>query len=111
MKSAFDCSHVKSVRAYAVLLNGTPAGRVVANWSDNPAGSVCTVTVGIWDGELKGMPSVTARAKGFGYCKFSAAFESAIQSAGVEIHDVHGAGESEVEKWLESHGYTAFRVI
>ena len=45
MKNIHDFKHVKSVTAIALLKNGKPAGKIIANWSDNPAGSVCTACV------------------------------------------------------------------
>lgn len=111
-KSIFDYKHVRSVNAWALVHDGNHAGKVVANWSDNPAGSVCTVCVIIWIGTLcdKGERfDAKGKAGGGGYCKFSAAFESAMRDQGCK--GVHGAGEREVEKWLESKGYEVFRVI
>ena len=38
MKTAYDLNHVKSVSALVLLFNGENAGRMVANYSDNPNG-------------------------------------------------------------------------
>lgn len=87
-KSAFDCSHVKSVRAWAILHDGkgergsdANAGRIVANFSDNPNGSVCTLTLHFWGGPLEIMPGTTGQAGGYGYDKFSAAMSDALSRA------------------------------
>lgn len=111
MKSAFECSHVKSVKAYAIMFKGENAGRIVANYSDNPNGSVCTCTVHFWLGPLKDKPGTTGRAGGYGYDKLSAAFEDAINRIGVPISEVHGVGETAIEKWLNGHGYKTIKVI
>lgn len=56
MKPIFDLPHVKSVRAWVLvgMVNGKPEqqGRIVAHWSDNPAGSVCQAAVMVWGGSL-----------------------------------------------------------
>ena len=118
-KSAWDGSHVKSVTAWALTCGGIEAGRVVANWSDNPAGSVCTATVVFFSGKLQAISSTSGRAGGYGYCKFSSAVWDAIDRAkkadprldSIELTDFNGAGESAVCAWLESNGYKAIRVI
>lgn len=111
-KDAFDGRHVKSVTAWAILHNGEMAGRIVANWSDNPAGSVCTATVHIWGGPLEYLPAMSGKAGGYGYCKFSAAVYDALnRAADVGQISMSGAGESAVSRWLESFGYTTARVI
>ncbi len=115
-RSAFDCKHVKSVSCWALLWRGELAGKIVADWSDNPAGSVCTCTVVIYAGPLAELEKATGNAGGSGYDKLSAAFVSAmgrsnlcdLVSAEVEngLRKVHSAGEAPMRKWLESLGYT-----
>jgi len=105
MKSAYDLSHVKSVTAVALMFEGQHAGRIVANWSDNPMGSVCTVTVGIWLGPLKDMPKKTERAGGYGYDKLASALEQLFGGG------CPGGGRSSVWQWLESKGYVVVEVI
>ena len=130
MRSAFDGKHVMMV-AVAVLVHpdsdreGAYAGRIVANWSDNPAGSVCTATVSINSGPLAFIPNVSGKAGGYGYDKLSAAIYDALRRArdgegeawkyayeadqekckGLDIPDFHGAGFSSVKAWLKTHGY------
>lgn len=110
MKSAYEMNHVKSVKAWAVLFNGEMVGRIVANYSDNPNGSVCTATVGFWGGKLKDTQSSTGRAAGYGYDKFSAAVSSALSKIGVK-NDVDGRGDSSVKALLENLGYSVIEVI
>ncbi len=62
MIPAYELKHCKSVSAVALSFEGKYAGRIVANWSDNPNGSVCTATVAIWHGPLAELPSTTAKA-------------------------------------------------
>ena len=110
MKSAFEMNNVKSVRAWAVTFNGEMSGRIVANYSDNPNGSVCTATVGFWGGPLKDTNASTGRAGGYGYDKFSAAVSSALNKIGVK-NDVDGRGASSVKALLENLGYSVLEVI
>ncbi len=115
MRTAFDCKHVKSVHAWALLHpdapNGRGAGRIVADFSDNPAGAVCTATVCVWAGPLAEMPASTGRAGGYGYCKFSAAVDEALCKAGQDAGDMHGRGGSAIRKWFEARGYQCIEVI
>lgn len=115
-KDAYDLNHVKSVSAIAVLYNGNFAGRIVANWSDNPNGSVCTATVSVWIGPLEYMPKGTGRAGGCGYDKLSSAISDAINKVIAEDPDkiapkFAGCGMTEVRKWFEQFGYELFGVI
>lgn len=110
MKSAFEFNHVKSVKAWAVLFDGEEAGRIVANFSDNPNGSVCTSSVGFWAGPLKGKESSTGRAGGYGYDKFSASVSSALSKIGVK-NDVDGRGAASVRSLLEGLGYQVIEVL
>lgn len=98
-KNVFDLKHVKGVSAICLLKNGKYVGRIVANWSDNPYGSVCTAQVMLWDGELSekvkqrhikteffdcDMPvTMIGRARGYGYDKLSAAISKALDKGGL----------------------------
>lgn len=117
---ANECKHAANVRAWALVWKGKPAGSIVANFSDNPAGAVCTVTIRVYLGPLKELPIVTGRAGGYGYDKFSEAFEQAmrtgitnfskfIESRGVRY--IGGAGDSVVQSFLESLGYVVARAL
>lgn len=124
-KSAFDCKHVNSVRAWALasVKDGKPemVGRVVADYSDNRNGSVCTVTVVAWGGPMNAWheSGMTAKAGGYGYCKFSAAFEEAVRDHATKAGfvppdgkwELHGRGEGAVRNFLEKLGYTVLEVI
>lgn len=121
-RSAYDCSHVKSVAAWALLLSGGEhAGKIVANYSDNPAGSVVTLTVSIWGGKLGALDRASGTAGGYGYDKFSAAFVDALKRSNYEAlgldaeHGVPwgmgGAGQAKVKEWLKGLGYDVFEVI
>ena len=112
----YDMKHVKSVSAYALLYKGKYAGRIVANWSDNPNGSVCTAVVMIHDGPFRDMPVTTGKAGGGGYDKLSAAVHEAIcktvnKDSGLDIPDLGGAGMSAVGEWLSKHGYVMQYII
>ena len=127
MKSAYDRSHVKSVTAWALFHDGKHAGNVVANYSDNPNGSVAVCTVNLFSGPLAFIPSATGQAGGGGYCKFSAAFDDAISRAvksgkgdtdddtaklrALKVPELHGRGASACRAWLESCGYVVASVI
>lgn len=115
-KSAYDYSHVKSVSAWALLFNGEQAGKVVANWSDNPMGSVCTCTITVYAGPGKvwkeGYKShMTGQAGGCGYDKLSGAFSDALHRFGVAHPNLHGAGSEACKAWLRSLGYTVIEVL
>ena len=85
MKNIFDMKHVRGVKAIALLKKGEMAGRIIANYSDNPAGSVCTVMVQIYGHKngADGRNWATGTAGGGGYDKFSAAVSSALRSMGL----------------------------
>jgi hypothetical protein len=108
-RTAYDCRHAKSVLAWGLLHDGKMAGRLVADYSDNPAGSVCTLTLSVWEGPLKDLPVSTprtARTGGYGYCKASAAFAHIVGD-----HKLHSAGMSTVRSWLEDRGYDVVDVL
>ena len=110
MRSAFDLNHVKSVKAWALTFKGEMAGRIVANYSDNPAGSVCVASAGFWGGPFKDKEHSTGRAGGYGYDKFSAAVSEALHKIGV-VNELDGRGDSSVKNFLESKGYKVLEVI
>jgi len=112
----YDMKGMKSVSAYVLLYKGRYAGRIVANWSDNPNGSVCTAAVMIFDGPLSDMPVTTGKAGGYGYDKMSAAVNEAIckvasKDSGLVVPDFGGAGMSVVGAWFEEHGYKIHDII
>jgi hypothetical protein len=114
--NVFDLKHVKIVSAIAILYEGKPSGRIIANWSDNPNGSVCTAMVGVWSGPLGEMPKAVGRAGGCGYDKLSSAISDAINKVIAEDPDkiapkFDGYGMTAVRKWFEQFGYELFEVI
>lgn len=115
MKNAFDGKHVKGVSAIALLWEGKEAGKIIANWSDNPAGSVCTATVSVWAGSLKdsfNYEKNTARARGYGYDKLASCLERILQPTkeNNEGREYFG-GKSSAFDWLRAKGYQVIEVI
>ena len=114
MKYAHDYSHAKSVTAWGLLYQGKEAGKLIANWSDNPAGSVCAATVWVSAGPLAewyySFPK-TGRARGYGYDKLSAAVASAFIAAGVQPRALESAGNGQTREEFEAWGYTVIRVL
>jgi len=106
MKTAFEMTHANRTSVY-VLLNDKKeyAGRIVANWSNNPAGTVCTATVQIFD---KG--TATGRAGGYGYDKLSAAIYEALKKLNIEPL-VLRPGNGQTDKELESQGFTVIGAL
>ena len=126
-KNIFDLKHVKSVSAILLLKEGKPVGKIICNWSDNPAGSVCTAQVLMYDGEISvkikekhiktdyldcHLPgTMIGKAGGYGYDKRSSAIAHALQEGG--IHDllpVQGGSGNE-RQVFESAGFTWVDVI
>lgn len=105
-KSAYDYDCVKLTTAWALLFDGKHAGKVVAKGGPT---NVCTVSV--WAGPGKDWPRATGHATGYGYCKFSAAFDDALNRAGIKCPDLNGRGAGAVRCWLESLGYTVIEVL
>lgn len=123
-KNIFDYSHVKSVTAWALIdtITNKPAGKVIANWSDNPNGSTCTAQVFIDNAESRGLTPKTyhfqnslcdmvldkpaiGKAGGYGYCKLSSAISEAFNN-GFENANTNfaGVGEGAVREYLEARG-------
>ena len=121
--------HVKSVSAIALLKNGEYAGRIVCNWSDNPAGSVCTAYVSLdgydtHDESTIGISSEIVikrqwgqgKAGGYGYDKRSSAIANALMElyddndvCAIDILKVYGGSGNEREIF-EGAGYTWIEV-
>lgn len=93
-KSIFDYKNVKGTTAI-VLLNARTkeyCGRIIANWSDNPNGNVCTACVMLYGNlpseEIKSIVSENQRkmigncigkAGGYGYDKLSSAIYQSLR--------------------------------
>ena len=114
MKNIFDFPHVKSVRAWALMRKGKMAGKIVANFSDNPAGSVCTAQVIIWTGPLSEekieVPAL-GKAGGYGYDKFSAAVSGSLIRLGFNPGTMSGEGDTSVKAFFEKNGYVVVEVV
>ena len=118
MKSIYDYKHVAGTKAIALLRDGKMVGKIIANFSDNPAGSVCTASV-----ILYGRESGIGRAGGYGYDKFSSAVAGALRSMGLLAARPHGdntpdgekiavyAGAGNVREAFEAAGYTYLEVV
>ena len=112
MKQVNDLKHVKGTTATALLFNGKPAGRIIANWSDNPNGSVCTASVIIFAGSLEGLGldyTITGRAGGYGYDKLSQAVWQCFKQCGIEC-EILRPGNGQVREEFEKRGYQVFTI-
>lgn len=98
-KNIFDYKHVKGTTAVCLLNAKTKeyCGRIVATWSDNAAGSVCTAVVMIYgnepskeikdvvDANQKAMRGpFIGKAGGYGYDKLSSAIYEALVKLGLD---------------------------
>jgi hypothetical protein len=118
-KLVTDLKHVAGTTAKALIFEGKPAGRIIANWSDNPAGTVCKASVIIWAGPLKDTKNENTgtcfnylnigTAGGYGYDKLSSAVWQCFNNAGVETKQVKPANGQTNEEF-ESWGYTIFDI-
>lgn len=103
----------KSTTAWALLYEGKEAGRVIANWSDNPAGSVCSASVIAFHGPLAeygfGYDTV-GRADGYGYDKLSTAVSRCFTKAFCPTK-VLKAGNGETRAEFAAWGYTVIEVL
>jgi len=115
-----EMKHCAGSTAKAILFEGKPAGRLIANWSDNPAGTVCSASVILWAGPLKDMkhPKTgkefnygnVGKAGGYGYDKLSQAVWQCFNNAGVEakvVRPANGQTEEEFTAW----GYEIFTIL
>lgn len=119
MKRVNEMTHTANVTAKALILEGKPAGRIVANWSNNPAGSVCTASVIIFRGPLadckhpktgRGLDyGNMGKAGGYGYDKLSQAVYQCLMNAGV-TPNVVSPGNGQTDEEFTSRGYVIFDV-
>jgi hypothetical protein len=110
MKDARDMKGPKNTTAWALLKNGHLAGRFVANWSDNPNGTVCTVWFALYSFDNNPTIIGTGRAGGYGYDKLSAATYQALKAAGITPQVVRPANGL-TRKEFEAMGYEVAEVI
>lgn len=119
MKRVNEMKGPQNTTAWALLLDGKSAGKLIANWSDNPAGTVCSASVLIWSGPLD-MKQQTGtkkldwgnvgKAGGYGYDKLSQAVWQCFDNAGIETKKVkpaNGMTRQEFEAW----GYEVFEIL
>ena len=110
MKDARNMKGPKNTTAWALLKNGQLAGRLVANWSDNPAGTVCTVWFALYSfGEGETICG-TGSAGGYGYDKLSAATYRALKGAGLSPQVVEPANGLTRQEF-EAMGYAVAEVL
>lgn len=116
MKHVSEMKGPKNTTAWALLYNGKPAGKLIANWSESRSGSVCSASVLIWSGPLdvkekKGFDWGTiGKAGGYGYDKLSQAIWQIFNKSGVEAKVVrpgNGLSRQEFEAW----GYEVAEVL
>ena len=126
MKTIYEYTHVKSVSCI-VLIDKTSkeiAGKIIANWSDNPNGSVCTAQVIIYNSEDRGlkakkskqkyyssddyMPELAiGKASGYGYDKLWTAIYAAMRKGydwEFEHRPFAGVGESGTREFFSLMG-------
>lgn len=119
MKTIKNFKHVEGTTAKALIYEGKPAGRIIANWSDNPNGSVCNASVIVWAGPLKDKKHPKTyrsfdygnigKAGGYGYDKLSQAVWQCFQNAGVETVIVK-PGNGQTNEEFEHYGYVVFDI-
>ena len=119
MKTIKEFKFVSGTTAKAILFDGKPAGRLIANWSDSRAGSVCSASVIIWAGPLKDSKHPKTgkelnygnigKAGGYGYDKLSQAVWQCFNNAGVETVAVKPANGRTDEEFTE-RGYVIFDI-
>jgi len=123
MKNIFDLKHIKSV-SVSILFDADKnlAGKIISNWSDNPAGSVCTSQIILFKDydclerkkhklnskflENVEMSNILiGKAGGYGYDKLSQSIESAISNNCVKYPKLGfgGAGLSVAREWFKEN--------
>ena len=99
-------------RAWALRFNGDAGGRVVAKWSKS---GVCELRVWANYGTplyCSGDAHKSGKAGGYGYDKFSAAFQDWLDRNGFKTEkDIHGRGAGAVKEYLESLGYKVQEIL
>lgn len=112
MKTIKDFKHVAGTTAKALIFEGKPAGRIIANWSDNPSGTVCTASVIIWAGPLAYSNFNYAnigKAGGYGYDKLSSAVTQCFHNANVQPVAV-SSGNGRTDDEFTERGYIIFDI-
>lgn len=119
MTRVYNMKGPKSVTAWALLWNGKPAGKLIANWSDNKNGTVCSASLYIYSGPLSpddknnGVTfdfGTVGKAGGYGYDKLSQAVWQCFDKKGIEtkcVKPANGRTREEFEAW----GYEVFEIV
>lgn len=132
-KSIFDYKFVKSVSVAILVDKETKdvAGKIISNWSDNPAGTVCTSQVILWEPQKYGITpkrepyssrllegdydvSMIGKAGGYGYCKLSSSIATAINDnthGDTPPAKFGGVGESGIRDYFDAIGLTYSQVL
>lgn len=118
-KTVKEMKHVAGTTAKALIYDGKPAGRIIANWSDNPSGTVCSASVIIWGGPLADAKNEKTgrsfdygnigKAGGYGYDKLSQAVWQCFQNVGIETVAVK-PGNGQTDQEFTQLGYVVFDV-
>lgn len=117
MKNIYDCDPIKHVSAMVLMKDGKEAGKILASWSKNRAGSVCTAQVFLYNDrrirvDAKGFGvCMIGKAGGYGYDKFSTAVAHALAAGGMDRHISVEAGRGTVAQDLRAAGYDVIEVI
>lgn len=101
MKNIFDYKHVKSVSVLLLqdITTREIRGKIIANFSDNPNGSVCTAQIISYDHDpmneknafIVSNPCI-GKAGGYGYDKLSSAVCRALNEEGFSSARFGGRG-------------------
>ena len=119
MKRVTDMKGPKNTTAWALLYNSAFAGKLIANWSDNRAGTVCSASLLIWNGPLsnedknKGLIfdlGNIGKAGGYGYDKLSQAVWQCFKNANLETKKVK-PGNGQTREEFEAWGYVVCEII
>ena len=107
----FDHPCVQRVRAWAIIFDGTEAGKIVWAYPIYGAGIVkCQANV--YSGPLNVEHVLRGTASGYDYCKTSASFVDALDRADITPNrSLHGAGVGETRRYLESLGYMVIEAV
>lgn len=98
-----DKKEVIETRVLLAVEDGKIKELMTARWYMSKSKSAMTIYCSIWcwSGAFGDYTSGMGKAGGGGYCKTSAAFASALKSAGIEHdHEIAGRGMYEVEKFM-----------
>lgn len=117
MKNVYDCDAVKHVSVMVLLKEGKSVGKIIAAWSKNRMGSVCTAQVFLYndprirtDEDGISIPLI-GKAGGYGYDKFSTAVAHALAAGGMDKHIRVDAGRGTVAHEFREAGYDVIEVI